>query len=343
MDCLKKLAMSLKTRFFLAEILCVSAIIFVAFYFRIYNSGLSFFSLDQARDFYVGLGIARGEYFPLLGPGQQLAFNLGPFFYYITALAFKFSHHLSAPYIQVGIFDTFSILLCYWFTRSCFGFGPALLAAVLYTVSIQAVFIGRYPGNVGYVHIGVMSFIWLYCRFLERGERKWLIASAFVLGISMQFHTSVFIFLPLFCMISIGRFRTAAWKPILFMLLIVALTHSPLIISEINNDFSNFGKFALLMNREIVGNVEGGYLSRLGGAFLINNVIGAMLLPRSISSWFQPFLSIQSVLYIFFRRHRYILFIKEKMGAPPKLCCSCITCMGCHAFIHISHLSPSQS
>ncbi len=279
--------------FWLALILAVAA------YFRIWNCTLSFFSLDTARDCWQGLRIATGTGFPLLGPGQQQAFHLGPLFYYVTSLSFLFSPSLLGPYVQVGIADTLSVLLCYFFTRRYFGRGPALLATALYAVCFEAVFVGRYPGNTGYVHLVVIGYVWLLLRFLETDSKKWMIASFLLLGLALQFHSAVIVLLPITFFLVALRFGRRAWKILAVCVLLVLVAQLPLIVYEVRNGFENVRSALSLVHREVGTGQGGGYLSRLAGALLLDPVAGAMLLPRAAVRSLQPFLLLGSLLVLF--------------------------------------------
>jgi 4-amino-4-deoxy-L-arabinose transferase-like glycosyltransferase len=280
------------------ESFCLAVILLIAGYFRVYNSSLSFFSLDQVRDFWLGWQISTGNHFPLQGTEQQCSFTLGPFFYYMTALAFLISDSLHAPYVQVGLADCLSVLLCYGFTRSYFGRRAALMAATFYAVSVEAVFIGRFPGDTGYVHLLVIGYLWLFARFLESGSWRWLLCASTVLGLALQFHTSVFFLLPLSGLMTVWRFRGKAWRPMAMAVIVVILAHLPLLISEFQTGFNNTKQIFGLMNREIAGHSESAYFSRLSGALLFNSLAGSMLLPKNWSMWFQPFFIAQSFLYL---------------------------------------------
>jgi len=273
-------------------------ILLIAGYFRVYNSSLTFFSLDQVRDFWLGWQISAGNYFPLLGTEQQGTFKLGPFFYYLTAFAFWISDSLHAPYIQVGLADCLSVFLCYGFTRSYFGRTAALVAATLYAVNIEAVFIGRFPGNVGYVHVFVIGYLWLFMRFLESGSLRRLLAAAGVLGLALQIHTSVFFLLPLSAFLTVWQFQKRAWRPILIATMVILFVHFPLLFSEFQTGFNNTRQIFGLLFREATYHGHSSYLSRLGGSVLINSSAGAMLLPREWILWFQPFFAVQSLLYL---------------------------------------------
>jgi hypothetical protein len=281
-----------KEAFFLAVILLIAG------YFRVYNSSLTFFSLDQVRDFWMGWQISTGSHFPLLGTEQQGAFKLGPFFYYLTAFAFWISDSLNAPYVQVGLADWVSVLLCYGFTRSYFGSAAGLLAALLYAVNMEAVFVGRFPGNAGYVHVFVMGYLWLFMRFLESGSFWRLVAAAGVLGLALQIHTSVFFLLPLSASLTLTQFGKKAWRPLLIAAAVILFVHFPLLVSEFQTGFNNIRSLFAFLFHEAASSGHAGYLSRLGGSMLLNSLAGAMLLPRKWSLWFQPFFVFQSLMYL---------------------------------------------
>ncbi len=280
-----------------AEVACIAAILGIASYFRVFHATFSFLSLDSARDFWIAWHISRGEFLPLAGPLQRGLFHLGPFFYYLTSLAFLVTHSVKAPYLMVGIGDTFSVLLCFYMARRYFGTRAALVSAGLYAVCIQAVFVGRYPGNPGYVHLFVTAYALFFLRFLEKGKWRFLIPSAILLGLSLQLHTSVFFMVPLSAIIALVKFRRDAIKYLAVAGLIVSVFFTPLLVHYLGSHSSGAGEIhgGGLLPAVITGLKS--YPERLAGALLLPTLTASMLVPRSSHIYFQPLLLLQCLLW----------------------------------------------
>ena len=279
------------------EVACLAVILFLSAYFRICHATLSPLSLDSARDFWIGWQIADGHLLPMSGPAQHAIFHLGPLFYYLTGLALYLNSALESPYVLVGLADTVSVFFCYAFTRRLWGPKPALLAAALYGFNLEAVFVGRYPGNPGYVHFFVMTYVWLFTRFLQNPSWKRMLASAVFLGLAIQLHTSVFFLLPLSAVIVLWKEKMRAWPYVLGATAVILVLHMPLIIHYIQHPIS----MNALGSTELDTNTWAwlkGYGLRLCGVLLFQCLVGFMLLPHHIAIWFQPFLALQSICYI---------------------------------------------
>ena len=227
-------------------------IIGLGFFLRIYNLGdWLHFELDQARDVQVIDRALEGDAadLPLLGPRAGGTFlRLGPGFYWLEYLGALFTgDSVVGGAATVAFFSILTLPLFYLLARRFFAVPLALGLTALFSVSAFLVMYGRFAWNPNLVPFFSLLGFYALLRAVDHEElyrERWLLLSAFGLGMATHMHFLAFLALPtiaaLFLLIKRPRIAVKFWGG---ALAIIALLYLPMILNEIASGGANAEEF----------------------------------------------------------------------------------------------------
>lgn len=209
------------------------------------------FELDQARDAKVIDIAVSGDAtdLPLLGPRAGGTFlRLGPGFYWLEYLgALIVGDTIVGSAFVVLFFSILTLPLFYVFLRRFFAPSFSLGLLVLCATSAFMVMYGRFAWNPNLVPFFSLLGFYALLRSIDRTEQyqgRWLMVSAFGLGLATHMHFLAFLALPV---IAIGlllwsrpRIAVKFW---LGALALVAILYVPMFLNEIATGGDNMREF----------------------------------------------------------------------------------------------------
>lgn len=168
-----------------------------------------FFGPEQGRDFLVIRDVVYEKNVTLLGPKTDLSgvFH-GPLYYYLTAIPFALSR--GNPLVVAAtltLIQALTVFLAYAAGKEITGKREVgMIAAVLFTVSYGAIVYSRWLTQVPLAIPFSFLFLWHLFRFLN-GKPHALIWTAVSAGLLGQVQFIYFLFVPIFLIYVIVRFR----------------------------------------------------------------------------------------------------------------------------------------
>lgn len=167
-----------------------------------------FFGPEQGRDFLEIKKIAEGN-FTLIGPKTDFSgvFH-GPLYYYLAAIPFALSRGNPLVVAHTLTFiQAFTVFLAYAAAKEVSGKRDVgMIAAILFTVSYGAIVYSRWLTQVPLAIPFSFLFLWQLFRFLN-GKHHALIWAAVAAGLLGQVQFIYFLFVPVFLVYIILRFR----------------------------------------------------------------------------------------------------------------------------------------
>lgn len=209
------------------------------------------FELDQARDAQVIDIALQGDAadLPLLGPRAGGTFlRLGPGFYWLTYLGGLFTgDSVVGGAAVVTFFSILTLPLFYLVARRFFAVPLALGLTALFSVSAFLVLYGRFAWNPNLVPFFSLLGFYALLRSIDHEEvyrGRWLMLSAFGLGMATQMHFLAFLALPTiaigFLLVKRPKIALKFWAGALG---IVALLYLPMIMNEVASGGANAREF----------------------------------------------------------------------------------------------------
>lgn len=263
------------------------------------------FGYDQARDAYVSQQILDGDWKILGPPASTPGLYHGVFYYYLLAPAYYFgqgSPLIAAYWISflnaAAVFLVFFIT--YLITKKYF---PAILAAIFFTVSFEAVQYATWLSNptIGIWTVPLMYLgLWLWTK-----EKKSVGSIIAAIGLGLSVQAEIFLLyqaVPLAIWLFVNK-KNVTKKSLVIFLTTFFLSISSMILSEVKFGFKSIsGLSSLAMSQdEIVA------LKSLGDFFvLFLNQIGKVF---SYSSYpgnigYGAVLVIFAIVYLFFSNYK---------------------------------------
>lgn len=198
------------------------------------------FELDQARDARVIDRALEGDVLdlPLLGPKAGGTFlRLGPGFYWLEYIgALLFGGSVVGGAIMVAIASTLVIPLFFLISRRLFRTPLALGLTALVALSTYLVMYGRFAWNPNFIPCFALLGFYALLRTVGHEEPhpgRWLLLTAFSLGVATHMHFLAFLALPtiavLFLLVKHPNIKFKFWVG---ALAIVALLYLPMILNE---------------------------------------------------------------------------------------------------------------
>lgn len=224
-----------KTRILLSLIILLAAV------FRFYNfSGWVNFGMDQEYQSLLAQNILSGRHFPLIGVNaSDTGIYLGPFFTYFTAIVqFLFHGDPIGGSLIASITGVLMVFILFKIGNLMFNIRVGLLASLFYAGSFLTSFYDRQFWNPVFVPISSLLIGYLLFQILENKFNR-LPLLALILGLSIQSHLSILIFLPLIILVLIKKIRRINRKALLTSLIIFLLLQVPIIFFDVRHNFLN--------------------------------------------------------------------------------------------------------
>lgn len=254
-------------------IIILSIIILVGAWLRMHNfHDWLYFKWDQARDAtLLAPAIQNGPAeLPLLGPraihlsnGDYL--RLGPAYYYTQYLAGTMFNSVEPAVFAYAdlFFGILTIPLFYFFLRLYFNRNYSLLGAAFYALAFLPIQYSRFSWNPNAVPFFAILCFYALLQSLDSPKSKkqigWLALSALSYSIASQYHFFAFFVLTVVLAIFLAirfwpnkqkRKKIFAKKTFAFIFTIVtviAITYTPVIVSDTKTNFSNTKNFFLAL------------------------------------------------------------------------------------------------
>ena len=255
-------------------------------FFKLYNLELRLpFGWDQARDASVVWQILVEHKPTLIGPQvvSDNAFFLGPLWYYLLVPFFLIS---GLDPIGLGWAVTtsavFTVIVLYLFVRKVAGPIAAIIAATILSTNPDV--LAWNPMLVPIFSIGIF-----YCLLkLIKGNKKYLLPSFLIFGLSLQIHVQMIFFaIPLsLTLIYFLRKHGLPIKESLISLVAFILTFAPLIFFDLRHDLLNLNGIIKIFSGSGSAQTNLSYFDQLSVTF-----------PKTIySSFFLPNLGISEMI-----------------------------------------------
>lgn len=283
------------------------AVLFLLFVFlRLYNvEAISIFRYDQVDSAWAAKRILVDHNFPLVGGADKQGSGIfvGPGYYYLASIFYFFTN---LDPIASPLFAAFAAILnffaIYYVTRKLFSFKTAFLATFIYTVSFHAIFLDRIQWEINFVPaLSILVFYFLYK--IIKGEEKFVILLAFLLGFSFHIHLTVAVFLPLATLLCLPFFPKTKkmLKYILLSLVLFLVLISPVIISTLESKSSLFNGSVSYAKTEYHGFHLTRFLQLTSDAFI---EIQSILFFRFLSPLAFFVVSIFVTIYLYKERNK---------------------------------------
>lgn len=210
------------------------------------------FNADQGRDSELVSNVIDGkESLPLLGPkAGGTEFKLGPAFYYLEIASAKIFGNtpdkMAYPDLFTGIF---CIPLLFFFLRKYFEKNISLALVAIFTVSNYAIRYARFAWNPNSTPFWTMLALYAIAEIIsQKNNRKylWAIVSGVAVGIGVQLHTTLLLFLPLTITVVFGYLALKNIKVLKYFFVILAMSlllNTPQLLSEYQTGGKNFYAF----------------------------------------------------------------------------------------------------
>lgn len=229
------------------------AILLIGTFLRTYNfHDWLRFNADQGRDAEVVSAVVDGsEPLPLLGPkAGGTEFRLGPAFYYFEIVSAKifgnYPDKMAYPDLLTSIL---CIPLLFFFLRKYFDKNVAFSMSAIFAVSNYAIRYSRFAWNPNSTPFWTILALFAIAEIIsQKNNRKflWSAIAGIAIGIGVQLHTTLLLFLPITAIIIFGylAFKNIKTLKYFFVILSMALfLNVPQIIYEYQNRGENIKAF----------------------------------------------------------------------------------------------------
>ena len=181
------------------NIIVISILASVASFGRFYQLAEKLvFYTDQGRALLAARNILQGQ-FTLVGPETSVSgFHLGPFYYYLTALALWFTHYNPiGPAIMTASFGIATVLLLYWYGKRSWGLASGVVMALAYALSPHAIWQSRIAIEPSPLPFFSIAWLMSFTLWFEKKQLRWLWFSLIIslLAIQLNFSAVVLLFL----------------------------------------------------------------------------------------------------------------------------------------------------
>lgn len=204
-----------------------------------------FFGWDQTRDAWVMKEMIVDKKFPLFGPRTGIGhFHLGPFYYYLLALFYFFTHldPLGSIYFSV-LASLLTMIVIFWVGRRVFGRKVAYFSVFIYAFCRYLIFMDRFPWNVSLV-MAASALVFYTLLKIYQGDNHWFIPLGLLAGVFFHLHfTAVFIPPIIFLSLLWSKKKKGWFNWFLGALLAFAICFIPNLIHELQSGWGNYYKF----------------------------------------------------------------------------------------------------
>lgn len=198
-------------------------------FFRIYHfHDLLRFNADQARDASIASAVVENKApLPLLGPkAGGTEFKLGPAFYYFQIASAKiFGNYPDKMAYPDLLFSILAIPLLYFFLREYFDKKTALGLTAIFAFSVFAIKYSRFAWNPNSAPFWSMLFLYAMAKIssIKKEDWKWGIVAGVAMGVGVQLHTLLLIFLPITALLILGYLLVKKKKVFKTVLIVFAM------------------------------------------------------------------------------------------------------------------------
>ena len=226
------------------EIIILISLLLVAIFFRFWRvRDYVVFLGDEGRDMIVMRKIFTEAKLPFLGPTASVGgFYLGPVYYWMAApFLWLWRYDPVGPSYFVAAIGVATVFLLYKLLKESVGFGPAILASLIYATAPLIVRYSRSSWNPN--PLPFFSLLLIYFLYLGIMRKKiiYFVAAGVAFGIAIQLHYLATILIAIFSLIVLVNTNFKKW-PLFFLAYILGsiLSFSPFLIFEIRHNFPNF-------------------------------------------------------------------------------------------------------
>jgi 4-amino-4-deoxy-L-arabinose transferase-like glycosyltransferase len=225
------------------------ALIFIAHvFFQFYNlEKWAPFGWDQVDNAWAAMRILVAHKYPLLGmvAKQNSGMYIGPMYYYLVALFYYFTRYnpIASP-ILAGYTAIFSFICILFVSRRLFSLRVAIWSCFIYSFSIVILTLERNQWPVNF--IAPLSILILYFLYQSiKIDTKYLIATAFFVGISFHIHfTAIFYPIIILCTLPLLPRNKKTVVHFILALLIFLILQTPQIIYYFHNNTGATGNYS---------------------------------------------------------------------------------------------------
>jgi 4-amino-4-deoxy-L-arabinose transferase-like glycosyltransferase len=210
------------------------------------------FNADQGRDSEVVSSVVEGrDAWPLLGPkAGGTEFKLGGAFYYFEIVSAKvfgnYPDKMAYPDLVTGIL---CIPLLFFFLRKYFEKNVSLALVAIFAVSNYAIRYARFAWNPNSTPFWtLLSLYAIHEVICEKKNAKfaWATLAGIAIGIGMQLHTTLLLFLPITTIIIFGYLAIKNVKILKYFVVILAMAifmNAPQLMGEFQSGGRNVKAF----------------------------------------------------------------------------------------------------
>ncbi|TDR20344.1 glycosyltransferase family 39 protein [Marinicella litoralis] len=198
--------------------------------------------LDSSRDLYRATQISQLTHFPLLGPDVGGMFHTGPLWFYILAIPAFFG---SLPWVAyfVGVLAGLKFVFAYLLGRDLinrrFGLIWALMLLIPGWQFLSQVFIN----HTNLLETLSLLFLLMLYRYYQRGDIKYGLWSALVLGLGFHAHPSFLVLVVFYVPLIWHSKHPVAFSHLLIAVLLFLLPLLPYLIDQVINGFPDWTRF----------------------------------------------------------------------------------------------------
>lgn len=200
-----------------------------------------YFSYDQARDYLIVKRILVDKKLTLIGPSIGIVDGayLPPLYYYLLTPALMISKfHLWGPDVLSALFGVLAVLFFYLLARDIFGFYPAVIGSLFFTLNPFLIQAARHARNPHWLPVFVLLLAISFKRYYLDKKRNYLFIVFISLAVGICLHPTAIVFLPVLVFLSWQEFKNRKTKRLLFLsILVFTLFFLPVIFFDLRHGF----------------------------------------------------------------------------------------------------------
>lgn len=201
------------------------------------------FAYDQARDAFVSLKVAHGDFITVGPPTTFFGIHHGSLFYYLFAPFYLLSNGSPLPLsFLLRILNSCGVFLVFLIAKNMFNKKSAIIASLIYAFSFEETQFSLFLAHPSPAGITSLVFFWGITEVIFNKKEWGLLVAALGLSLSTQFHFSMFIlFLPaiLYLFVFKKSFQFLSKKTYFFSALIIIFFMATFIYAELKFGFGN--------------------------------------------------------------------------------------------------------
>ena len=261
-------------------------ILLLSIFFRFYKiHDFLFWGMDQEYEAFLAKNILSGKHFPLIGVNaSDTGLYLGPAFIYFASILFAFfSGNPLGWAITASVLGIITTYVVYVVGKSMFHQKTGLFASFLYGVSWLTSFYDRQFWNP--VFVPLLSLVLGVITYgILQGKVKKLLLFSLILGMGIQSHLSLLIFVPIIIFALWEKRKLINKKIILLSIIIFIATQLPLIFFDLRHDFTNLKAAVNLLSSNHSNSVTNSSTIFSRNILYISS-LGRFIVPPINSDW----------------------------------------------------------